>query len=274
MKQIIGGIIVILGVLLVGCKTSRIGEQETLSGGRSAKRVFADCLKNSPDYTTYSAKTSIVLTTSTGNLKSKATIRIIKDEVLQISVQPFLGIEIFRIQLTNDSVWALDKMGRRYLAESIASYRSELPIDLTLSTIQALFLGRPFLPGKKSLEASDYQEFSWKENASGWTFSVKELSPLLCLFDVDDMARLTQTSVTNGTGQKQVNWKYSKFINQNGFWIPSEIEIGTKGILQKNLSLRIENITPEWNRTIDPSFSISSQYRKVSVRDLLNMIPK
>lgn len=274
MKRFVWAAIAALGIMFVGCKTSHIGEKRDISEEQSEKGAFADCLKNSVDYTTYSAKTSFVVTTGAGNLKSKATIRIVKDKVIQISVQPFLGIEMFRVQLTNDSVWILDKMGKRYVAESIIAYKSKLPVDLSLATVQALFLGRPFLPGKNILEVSDYRNFSWTEEKSGWLFSMKELATFSCLFAMDGLFRLKETRVADLARQMQVNWNYSGFINQGGFWFPSEMEVRTSGIGKKNLSIRLENIDPEWNKTFNVSFSVSSQYRKVSVRDLLNMFLK
>lgn len=36
----------------------------------------------------------------------------------------------------------------------------------------------------------------------------------------------------------------------------------------------MENISPEWNKAFNVDFSVSSQYRKVSIRDLLNMFLK
>lgn len=274
MRKFVLTAVAVLGIMLTGCKTSHVGEKKGLTGIQSEKNAFADCLKNSVDYTTYSAKTSFIVTTGAGNLKSKATVRIVKDKVLQISVQPFLGIEMFRIQLTNDSVWILDKMGKRYVAESIEAYKSKLPVDLSLSTVQALFLGRPFLPGKNNLEESDYSSFSWMEEKSGWLFSMKELSFFSCLFAMDELARLKETRIADLAGQMQVNWSYIDFTNQNGFWFPSGMEVRTNGIGKKNLSLRMEGIVPEWNKLFNVNFSVSSQYRKVSIHDLLNMFLK
>lgn len=276
MRRFIWAVSIAFGVLFVGCKTSHIGEKMKISGeqSESEKRVFSDCLKNSPDYTSYSAKTSFVITTSAGNLKSKATVRIIKDKILQISVQPFLGIEMFRVRLTNDSVWILDKMGKRYVAESIAAYKSKLPVDLSLSSIQALFLGRPFLPGKDRLDISDYRNFSWMKEKSDWSFSIKDLSRFSCLFELDELARLRETRALDISGQMQITWSYSKFTNQGEFWFPSEMEVRTSGIGNKNLTLKMENISPEWNKTFNVDFSVSSQYRKVPIRDLLNMFLK
>ena len=90
MRRFVWAVITALGIMFVGCKTSHIGEKTKISGEQSGseKRVFADCLKNSPDYTSYSAKTSLVITTSAGNLKSKATIRIIKDKICLLYTSP------------------------------------------------------------------------------------------------------------------------------------------------------------------------------------------
>ena len=149
----------------------------------SEKRVFSDCLKNSPDYTSYSAKTSFVITTSAGNLKSKATVRIIKDKILQISVQPFLGIEMFRVRLTNDSVWILDKMGKRYVAESIAAYKSKLPVDLSLSTISIVF-GKTFFTGERSFGYIGLPKFFLDERKIGLELFYKRSVPFFLFIRV------------------------------------------------------------------------------------------
>lgn len=58
MRRFIWAVSIAFGVLFVGCKTSHIGEKTKISveQSESEKRVFADCLKNSPDYTSYSAE--------------------------------------------------------------------------------------------------------------------------------------------------------------------------------------------------------------------------
>lgn len=47
-------------------------------------------------------------------------IRMWRNELIVVSVQPMLGIEIGRIEMTQDSVWVFDKMNHRY---AVFSYR-------------------------------------------------------------------------------------------------------------------------------------------------------
>ena len=109
---------------------------------------------------------------------------------------------------------------------------------------------------------------------SDWSFSIQDLSHFSCLFELDELARLRETRALDISGQMQITWSYSKFTNQGEFWFPSEMEVRTSGIGNKNLTLKMENISPEWNKAFNVDFSVSSQYRKVSIRDLLNMFLK
>lgn len=42
------------------------------------------------------------------------SIQIWRNEMVMLSLQPILGIEMFRIEALQDSIWIIDKMNRRY----------------------------------------------------------------------------------------------------------------------------------------------------------------
>lgn len=66
-----------------------------------------------------------------------------------------------RIRITPDSIFAVDKMNRRYIAEPLSSYKDRLPFDIRLASIQALFLNRPFLLGQDDLSMKDFSQFAY-----------------------------------------------------------------------------------------------------------------
>ena len=68
-----------------------------------------------------------------------------KDSLIDISVRaPFVG-EAVRIEITSDSVTAVNKMNKTYIKESIGEYTRFYPG--ALSNIQDLLLGQFFIPG-------------------------------------------------------------------------------------------------------------------------------
>ena len=53
----------------------------------------------------------------------------VKDSAFQLSVQPFLGIEIFRIELSRDTIKVVDRMNKRYMIENYSNLQGQTPIE-------------------------------------------------------------------------------------------------------------------------------------------------
>ena len=77
-------------------------------------------------------------------MASKANLKIINDQILQLSVQPLFGIEIFRFYIDNDTVVILDRMNKRYVKESINELKNRYPVEFDYHTLQSLFTNKLF----------------------------------------------------------------------------------------------------------------------------------
>ena len=262
--------IALVALLFTGCKSSEKVISESVKNISGEKAHFSTLLDNYPPYASFSAKANIAIATPGGTLSSKATIRIIKDKVLQISIQPLLGIEMGRIRITPDSIFAVDKMNRRYIAEPLSSYKDRLPFDIRLASIQALFLNRPFLLGQDDLSMKDFSQFAYTRDKSLWKLSSKAGS-LVYDFVTDESCRIQEASM--GAGNYKMLWKYSMFNRQNDSWFPSRISVLMQG-MSKTVRLDINYNTQEWNMLQNLDFSIPVQYRKMNVSDLIKALLK
>lgn len=65
-------------------------------------------------YHTMAQRATTTLTLDEHRYSIGCGIRVWRNELIVISVQPMLGIEMARIEVTKDSVWVFDKMNRRY----------------------------------------------------------------------------------------------------------------------------------------------------------------
>lgn len=69
-----------------------------------------------------------------------------------------LGIEVASLYADSDSVFITDKFNKRYIAEDISSLLGG--IDVTLSDIQDILLGRPFINGQGTISSASVSDLT------------------------------------------------------------------------------------------------------------------
>lgn len=87
-------------------------------------------------YQTLSQRAQISLTFDQHKYTMGSSVRVWRNELAVVSVQPMLGIEMVRIEATPDSVWIFDKMNRKYVALSYPEIRHTLNTNISYKTIQ------------------------------------------------------------------------------------------------------------------------------------------
>ena len=103
------------------------------------------------DWQTMQAGGNIKLTAGS-SFSSSIQVRMVRDQSIYISLRPMLGIEVGKLIITADSLFAVDKVHKRYIAEKVSILTSGIPV--TVSDVQDIFLGRPFILGKGPLKES------------------------------------------------------------------------------------------------------------------------
>lgn len=87
-------------------------------------------------------------------MSSRVDMKMVKDSAFQLSVQPFLGIEIFRIELSRDTIKVVDRMNKRYMIENYSNLQGQTPIEFNFYNLQALFTNHLFIPGSRAFPVS------------------------------------------------------------------------------------------------------------------------
>jgi hypothetical protein len=120
--------------LLAGCK------KETAPTTATTASVGAVTVSNF-DFNYLSSKGQITLNDSNDNLSSGVSIRMRKDSVIWVSVQPGLGIEAARMMLTQDSVYMINRLHKEYVATDYSFLRNKFQVDVDFEVLQAILLG-------------------------------------------------------------------------------------------------------------------------------------
>lgn len=144
----------LLGVLLLaGCK------KEVIPATASANtKTIGSVTVSNLDFNYLTAKSQISLDDSGNRLTSGLTMRIKKDSVIWVSVQPGLGIEAARMMLTQDSVFIMNRLKKEYTATDYTFLRNKFQVDVSFEVLQALLLGNYQAQGtEKVLDAEGMQ---------------------------------------------------------------------------------------------------------------------
>ena len=206
------GLGLLLLLLLGGCKSSKqVGA--VAPGVAKAKQVFLQAMEEQAlHYQTLTARLGVEI--NLPNLQVNSTrvdLKMIKDSAFQLSVQPLLGIELFRIEVSRDSIKVLDRMNKRYLAENYEALRAQTPITFNFYNLQALFTNRLFLPGEQTVSESQYDRFRFDQSGTTVLIQAKDPMGLRYTFEADGEEKLLATEMTDAKGQYRLRWGYADF---------------------------------------------------------------
>ncbi len=260
--------------MLFSCRTTRDISTSTEALALKAEKAFyAALLEKSFQYQTFSARVQFDIVMASGNaMSSRAQLKILRNDRLQISVQPVLGIEAFRAELTPDSIKIVDRLNRRVLLETFDKIQEVAQIDFDFYKLQALFTNQLFLPGEISLSENTFNRFRWEPTRSGYLLSTEERSGLQYSFTADSNEKLSATEIRDISTQLIINCMYDNFRSVDRQLFPMNIGIRLfaenkpQGSLALNFS-RVEIDTP-----LEMNFPIPANYRRASLLEILNSI--
>ena len=141
-------------------------------------------------YHTLTQRATTTLTLDEHQYTMSCTIQMWRNELITISLQPMLGIEMARIEATQDSVWVFDKLNRRYAVLSYHDAARHLRPAPSYKMIQD-FITSPITPDKS---AQTHKTFTAGEHRL----------QVACAFNSREYNTLKQPTRLNTTKYKRV----------------------------------------------------------------------
>jgi len=261
-------------VMLSGCRTSK---EVTTSGEvlalKTEKEFYAAFQEQSFRYQTFSARVQFEIILSSGReTSSRAQLKIRKNERLQISIQPLLGIEAFRAELTPDSIKVVDRLNRRFLIEAFDEIKGNSEIDFNFYNLQALFTNQLFLPGETNLSEYPFNLFRWEQTRTGYLLRTEDRTGMQYAFSADSNEKLCATEIRDAYTNYMLNCSYENFraVNRQLFPMDIKIRLFTENNTQNALFLNFSRI--EIDTPLEMNFTVPNNYRRVSLQEILNSI--
>lgn len=244
----------------VSCSTTKEARRTETSVPQEGKQLYDSMISNIPDYGKVSMKCFLTF----GKISSRAQVRMINGEYMQISFQPFLGIEMFRIVLTTDSIYVMDRINSIAAVEPISTLAGKLPGGAGISQIQSLVLGTPFLLSR-NISPNDYDKFTWKSRDGENILQTRDTGPARIEFTVNSSGEVEQVSVIDGKGNT-LNGMYSmRKDTKSGVTVPGatmiHLSVPTLGLSE---GIEINEISYDWEKTFEPDTTISRKYTQIT----------
>lgn len=256
---------------LSSCKSSKtIVSNDGSVVSKTHDQVVKDVLAAETDYKTISGKIALeMISGSKSGMKVNSQLKIVRDEIIQLSIRaPFINSEVFRVSITPDSVYVIDRLSKKYAVENIKDLEQERGIQFNYNNLQALFTDALFIPGKSRVTGSDYNAYDISMSGGKYHLETKDKSGLLYRFVIDPNDRVSATHITAREGKYSLRWVYTDFVKETASLYPSKMEANVD-FNKKKVKLIMSNSGLDFDKELTVDNSLPSKYTKVSVSDIL-----
>jgi len=139
-------------MIFTGCKTTRSIAKKGATEESQIAQLIQKVQKAQPNFNTANvSKMAMEFDLNERKVNVLATCKIRKDSAIFLSIQPFMGIELYKAEIMPDSIRVFDKMNRKYYVMDYTSMSKRFGVDINFTSLQALIFNQFFCIGVKEL---------------------------------------------------------------------------------------------------------------------------
>lgn len=265
----------LLVLLVSACSSTKHLNKEASIDGLPPQAYMEEVIRRTPGWDAVTAKMSLSLTLDNkAPIRLGGSLRIKRDEVIQMSVTYLLGIEVGRMEISPDGMLVIDRLNKRYVKVSFDELKRLANADLDFHILQALFLNEVFLPGKGALTPNDASAFNPYAETDNVRIEVKKSKRFNYRFYTDRAeGQLKQSRIGLAETAYALNWLYDKFTPLDGKSFPGTMQVsfeGGKKPVSASFALSRLSTDNDWEKHT----RLSGKYEQVALQDLLKLILK
>lgn len=209
------------------------------------------------------------------DLSVGGSIKMKRDDVIQLSLVAFGIIEAGKIEFTKDYVLVIDRINKRYVKVPYNKVDFLSVAHLDFNVLQSLFWNELFVPGKAEPSAGDFTAVKSGDGTSVTLSRKDDMFTYTFVAGLTDylLRQVTVNSVSGGANAAKVDWKYSDFTPYNGHSYPGQIAVNVTGLKQPvSVTMRFSRINndSDWETRV----KVNSGYEQLNLNDLLKMLSK
>nr|WP_321406717.1 DUF4292 domain-containing protein [uncultured Carboxylicivirga sp.] len=270
-------VLYVIFLVLVSCKSTRTyydrhGELKNITDIRLLKSISDSYL----DYNTIFFKKFKADIEINGESKSfKGNIYLYRDSSIVISINPLMGIELFRVRLSSNKVEILDRTKRDYLSGNYEYLWEKFMLELDFNTVHSILANEIFvyppdvdpLDGIKKYKhdvSNDLYVFQSLKQGRAERIERKGVKKELVLHEfyiLPEVFKVNRTYIKDFNSNGVIDITYADFFEVNNGLFPGQLKIsGIRGLNKFIIELKFDDI--EFDSTNSLGFKISEKYTK------------
>lgn len=209
-------ITLLLILLVTGCKTGRkiAGEVGTRS---TEQKMLEQAIAAQPDFSSIDMKRMTVsINLGSSSYTSPATCRIIRDSVIHLSAQPFLGIEMVVAQFNKNGFTVLDKVRKVAYTGDYAQFSERFGIALNYTMLESLVTNRLFVMDDNATPEQSLKP-SVRNGINTLSYGNERISQQ---FTLETDFRIRKAEISTREGSQRFTASYDGFTNQDLVFFP------------------------------------------------------
>lgn len=250
-------IFIVFLVLTISCKSSKTSSATITS--LSAKKIIKRNNEVKFDNESLKANLSIKYSGKAELPNLKASLRIVKDSIIWISVSKF-SIPLAKVIITQNQVQFYEKLSKTYFIGDFKLIREWIGVELDFSKVQNLFLGEPLLNLNKDKYEVDIQE-------NEYILEPKKENPIYdILFWIDPgNFKLSREELKNPNKEQSLSIEYKDYINLENSLFPKGFLVrANDGENETKIEINYRNVV--FNTTLRFPFKIPNGYKEIELR--------
>lgn len=256
-------------LILSSCKSTRSIIKAPLKE-EGPDYLYAKLKENEFHFDWFSAKIDASYTQKRSTSDFKGQVRIRKDSLIWVSISPALGIEMFRMLLSTDSVRYINRFDKEYFVGDYALVSRFLKIDIDFDILQSLLTGNDFQfyesnTFRASIDSREYRLTTtgrWKIRKEA---EIQGASPVVLLQNIwlnPESFKITRMDVKEYMkDNRKLEAVYGEFEMLGTSLFPRQIRFNVQAEEPARLKFNYSRAT--YNESLTFPFSIPENYRQI-----------
>ncbi len=188
------------------------------SCGRRVTVTDPDFAKNNklvfaiPEFEYLNTRTKIQFKDANRNVSTSANIRIKKDSIIWMSLTPFLGIEVARVMITQDSMVLMNRLTKQIMVYDFENLSEKFQFEISYHLIQSMILGNMPLKYQELNEIVSSKKYYIVKQESG-PYSIQN-------YFNRELMKLQKVEVTETQKKKKMILEFDNHKQVESFSIP------------------------------------------------------
>ena len=271
--KLVVSITLLLSISIIGCKSSK--NTTTSDGGKVGSKKVVEILSNiqekesqSPKFLAF--KADAVIKTEEKSTSVKASIRMVKDSAIWISITSF-KYEAVRILATPDSIKYLSRTEKKYYVGGYDFIQTKLGVDFGFDEIQALLLAQSFglkeaqsvskRNDRKHYVLSALNKKEAKNIPEGMEWQTPDVEVLYSNWVNPETFQIEKVNLQDVNTQHNASIQYLTFENISDYLLLSSFSMNIIAKTSTDVSVSMHKFSVEG--PLKFPFQISSKYEQI-----------